>query len=198
MKKFKINENILALLMFGAMFAGWEYMILVTAFIWVFCEAGKSLKDLTVKIIAVYGACSLTTLFWDVLVQGVDALFGGLRNFFEMLVSWGVDYDLIEGYDKYFYTPFCVNVLEILGGLLTFVIIFVKAQFILSVIRNKEMRGFLWPVQAFVNKILVFANNNFYEDDKATKANAKSRFCPKCGAKCDDDSTFCTSCGNKF
>ena len=50
MKKFKVNENLLALLMFAAMFAGWQYLIIVTAFIWVFCEAGKSLKNLTIKI----------------------------------------------------------------------------------------------------------------------------------------------------
>ena len=198
MKKFKINENLLALLMFGAMFAGWEYLILVTAFIWVFCESGKSLKDLTVKIFAVFGACALTLLFWDVLVQGFDALFGGLREFFKMLVSWGVDYDLIDGYDTYFYNPICIHLLEILGGVLSFAVLLVKSAFIYSVIRNKEMRGFFGPIQTLINKVLVFANNNFYEDDKASKANAKSRFCPKCGAKCDEDSSFCTSCGNKF
>lgn len=198
MKKFKINENLLALLMFGAMFAGWEYLIIVTAFIWGFCEAGKSLKDLTVKVLAVFGACAVTLLFWNVLVQGIDALFGGLRHFFEMLVSWGVDYDLIEGYDKYFYNPICLKVVEILEGVLSFVIVAVKAKFIYSVIANKEMRGVFWPVQSLLNKVLVFANNNFYEEDKANKTNAKSRFCPKCGEKCDEDATFCTACGNKF
>jgi hypothetical protein len=198
MKKIKVNENILALLLFGAMFAGWEYLILVTAFIWAFCEAGKSLKDLTIKVLAVFGACSLVMLFWDVVVQAFETVFGGLGNFFEILVSWGVDYGLIEGYNKYFYNPVCGSVLETIGSLLTLVILAVKAKFIYSVVVNKEMRGAFWPVQSFLNKILVFANNNFYEEDKASKAPAKSRFCPKCGEKCDEDATFCTACGNKF
>ena len=198
MKKFKINENLLALLMFGAMFAGWEYLIIVTGFIWAFCEAGKSLKDLTIKVVAVFGACALTMLFWDVLVQGIDALFGGLRTFFEMLVSWGVDYELIEGYDEYFYNPICTYLVSILGNVLAFIVVLVKAKFIYTVITNKEMRGAFWPVQILLNKVLVFANNNFYEEDKAAKTTGKSRFCPNCGEKCDEDAAFCTSCGNKF
>ena len=47
MKKVKVNENLLALLMFGSMFAGWQCMIIVVGFIWAFCETGKNLKDLT-------------------------------------------------------------------------------------------------------------------------------------------------------
>ena len=54
MKKFNVNANLLALLMLITLFAGWEYMIIVTAFIWVFCESSKNLKDLTIRTIAVY------------------------------------------------------------------------------------------------------------------------------------------------
>lgn len=197
MKKFKVNENLLALLMFGSMFAGWQYLVITTAFIWVFCEAGKSLKDLTVKILALFGACAVTLLAWEVITQGIDALFGGLRNFFQMLVSWGVDSSLVYNTDKYLFTP--INLLvEILGTVLTFIIALVKFKFIYSVITNRDMRGAFFPVQSFLDKILVFANNNFYEEDKAAKTSGKSRFCPKCGEKVDEDASFCTSCGNKF
>ena len=197
MKKFKINENLLALLMFGSMFAGWQFLILVTAFIWAFCETGKSLKDLTIKVLALFGACAVTLLAWDVIVQGVDALFGGLRNFFEMLVSWGADNDLINNTDKYLFTP--INLLiEILDSILAFIIVIVKFKFIYSVITNREMRGAFFPVQSFLDKITVCANNNFYEDDKASKTSGKSKFCPKCGEKVEENASFCTSCGNKF
>ena len=198
MKKLKVNENLLALLMFAAMFAGWQYLIIVTAFIWAFCESGKSLKDLTIKVIAVFGACSLVLLFWDVFTEAVQAIFGGLREFFRMLGSWMDDFDLVEGYDRFFYNPICVYFVGLLEGFVSLLVLLVKAAFILSVLRNKDMRGFFGPVQTLVNKILVFANNNFYEEDKASKPAAKSRFCPKCGEKCDDDAAFCTSCGNKF
>lgn len=197
MKKFKINENLLALLMFGSMFAGWQYLIIVAAFIWVFCEAGKSLKDLTVKVLALFGACAVTYLAWDVVTQGIDAIFGGLKHFFEMLVSWGVDSDLVYNTDQYLFTP--INkVVEIADSLLTFVVLLVKFKFIYSVISNKEMKGAFFPVQHFLDKILVFANNNFYEDDKAAKSAGKGKFCPKCGEKVEDNASFCTSCGNKF
>ena len=199
MKKFKVNENLLALLMFAAMFAGWQYLIIVTAFIWVFCEAGKSLKNLTIKIIALYGACALVLLGWDIINQGITTIFGGLRKFFEMLVSWGVSANLVNGYDDYFYIPICVKLFEILGEVVTLVILVVKFRFILSVISNKEMKGVFFPVQGLLDKIVTFANNNFYEDDKASKETSnKGKFCPKCGEKIEENASFCTSCGNKF
>ena len=198
MKKIKVNENLLALLMFAAMFAGWQYLIIVTAFIWAFCESGKSLKDLTIKIIAVFGACSLVLLFWDVITEAIQAIFGGLREFFKILGSWMDDFDLVEGYDRFFYNPLCVHLIAIIDKFVSLLVLLVKAVFILSVLKNKDMHGLFSPVQTLVNKIVVFANNNFYEEDKGNKPTAKSRFCPKCGAKCDEDSAFCTSCGNKF
>ena len=185
MKKFKVNENLLALLMFGSMFAGWQCMIIVVGFIWAFCETGKNLKDLTIKVLALFGAC---------------AVFGGLRKFFEMLVSWGVSFDLVDGYDKYFYNPICQKlIIEIVGEVLTLIVMAVKFKFIYAVITNKEMKGAFFPVQLFLDKVTNFANNNFYEEDKAPKAaSAKGKFCPKCGEKVEDDASFCTSCGNKF
>ena len=178
MKKFKVNENLLALLMFGPMFAGWECMIIVVGFIWAFCETGKNLKDLTIKVLALFGACAVTMLAWDVVTQAIITVFGGLRKFFEMLVSWGVSFDLVDG---------------------TLIVMAVKFKFIYAVITNKEMKGAFFPVQLFLDKVTDFANNNFYEEDKAPKAaSAKGKFCPKCGEKVEDDASFCTSCGNKF
>lgn len=198
MKKFKINENLLALLMFAAMFAGWQYLIIVAAFIWVFCECGNSLKNLTTKVIAVFGALTFISLGWDLILQLWDTVVGGIRNLFEALVSWGVDRDLVYNYDKYFATPFGYF-LDILTSIVNLLILFVKVKFIYAVMNNKEMNGVLSPVQKFVNKILLFAKNNFYEEDKgAAKASSKTKFCPNCGQKCDEDTTFCTSCGNKF
>lgn len=200
MKKFKVNENLLALLMFGSMFAGWQCMIIVVGFIWAFCETGKNLKDLTIKVLALFGACAVTMLAWDVVTQAIITVFGGLRKFFEMLVSWGVSFDLVDGYDKYFYNPICQKlIIEIVGEVLTLIVMVVKFKFIYSVITNKEMKGAFFPVQLFLDKVTDFANNNFYEEDKAPKAaSVKGKFCPKCGEKVEDDASFCTSCGNKF
>ena len=57
-------------------------------------------------------------------------------------------------------------------------------------------------IEGFAEKIEDFANNRFYEEDKAakesTKSAEKSKFCPKCGTKLEGDSKFCPACGEKI
>ena len=47
---------------------------------------------------------------------------------------------------------------------------------------------------------LVYFHNKEEEDKKAlnTDNNYAGRYCPQCGAKVDDDSTFCSNCGSKL
>ena len=195
MKKLKVNENILALLMFITMFAGWQYMIIVVGFIWAFCEAGNSLQKLTVKVVSVFGAIAIVSLMWSLIVQGVDATMGGLNKFFQMLVSWGVDANLVTNANRYAFTPIEL-LLSIFESVLNLLLLIVKVRFIFSVITNKNYNGF-WPVRGIAEKIEHFATNKYYEEDKA-KASEKGGFCPKCGTKCEDGAAFCPSCGNKF
>ncbi len=195
MKKIKVNENILALLMFGSIFAGWPYLVATTAFIWAFCEAGKSLQNLTIKVVSVFGALAIITLGWELIVQGVDMTMGGLNRFFNMLVSWGVSADLVTNATRYAFTP--INLLvEIFGSILTFLVLLAKLKFIVSILANKGART-IWPFQGFATKIEMFATNKFYEEDKAS-SKANGNFCPACGTKCADGAQFCPSCGQKM
>ncbi len=162
MKSFKVNENLLGLLLVGAMFAGWEYLIVVTAFAFVFCEISEKFKDLVVKVLAVFIALSLTVLLWDLILEGKEVVFGGLREFFKLLVSWGVTDELLYNFDKYFMN--LINfVLDVASNIVRFVVLAVKVRFILSVLSNKEMKSVFSPVQSFINKSLDFAKSNFYK-----------------------------------
>ena len=196
MKKLKVNENILALLMFASIFAGWQYLVIVTAFIWAFCEAGKSLQNLTVKIISVFGALAIIDLGWDLIVQGVDMSFGGLNRFFQMLVSWGVSPDLVVTSNTYVFTPIQLLV-QIVGSVVAFLLLLAKLKFIVEILANKDAKT-IWPFNGFAKKIEEFANNNFYVDDKASKQSEKATFCTECGAKIEDGAVFCPTCGHKF
>ena len=196
MKKLKVNENILALLMFASIFAGWQYLVIVTAFIWAFCEAGKSLQNFTVKVISVFGALAIINLGWDLIVQGVDMGFGGLNRFFQMLVSWGVSADLVVTSNAYVFTP--INLLvQIVGSVVAFLLLLAKLKFIVEIIANKDAKT-IWPFNGFAKKIEEFANNHFYEEDKAAKQSNVATYCTECGAKIEEGAAFCNSCGHKF
>ena len=196
MKKLKVNENILALLMFASIFAGWQYLVIITAFIWAFCEAGKSLQNLTVKVISVFGALAIIELGWELIVQGVDALFGGFNRLFQMLVSWGVSADLVLTSTQYVFTPIELLV-QICTSVVAFLLLLGKLIFIVEIISNKEVKT-IWPFSGFAKKIEEFATNHYYEEDKASKPAKGPLFCPKCGAKLEDGAQFCPGCGEKI
>lgn len=197
MKKLKVNENILALLLFLTMFVtSWEIMIIVIGFIWAFCETGKSLQKLTIKVASLLAAIAVVTLVWSLILQGVDATLGGLNKFFQMLVSWGVSPSLVTNANQYAFTPIDL-LLSIFDSILALLLLIVKVKFVFSVLSNRNYGGF-WPVRGLAQKIENFATNKFYDEDKDGKATGKSAFCPKCGEKCEDGAAFCPSCGNKF
>lgn len=198
MKKLKVNENILALILLLSFFASDLALVISLVFIWAFCEINDTLKDLSIKVGVVMGAILILSLGWGVVEAGKDLIFGGLNNIFEMLVSWGVTSELTSNANQYVFSP--VNsVFTIADYFIVFVILFVKLRFVLSVVKNEEMGGALWPLQSLINKMMNFVNNNFYEENKAPKKTASGNgFCNKCGAKADGKSPFCSSCGNKL
>ncbi len=203
MKKLKVNENILALMLLASFFAGWQVFVLAVAFIWGFCEMNDSLKSLSIKVGVVLGAVEILYLGWDVIVALKDLVLGGLKNVFDMLVSFGVTEELTYNTGRYLFNP--VNyIFAIAESFVIFAALYVKLRFVLATVKNEELRGALAPVQSLINKMNNFVYNNFYEENKTqpasgnTKSSGGSGFCSQCGAKVDGKSPFCSSCGNKL
>lgn len=171
MKKFNVNANLLALLMLITLFAGWEYMIIVTAFIWVFCESSKNLKDLTIRTIAVYAGCSLFNILWSLLTGVYDVVIKGLDTLLELIATLGAESldfsikfaEFVTKLNSYFLNP-VDSVVAILGSLVTLLILFIKFKYIVSTLSNKPLKGFLGFVQKYIDAVVDFANNNLYEE----------------------------------
>lgn len=197
MKKLKVNENILALILLISFFLGSLPLVITLIFIWAFCDINDTLKDLSIKVGVVLAAISILELGWQLIEATKDLFFGSLQVLFQQLVAWGVDSDLTINTNMYLFNPID-NIFRIASYFITFVIILVKLRFVLAVVKNEEMKGALWPLQLLINKVNAFARNNFYEENKAPKAASGSSFCNKCGAKSDGKTPFCSSCGNKL
>lgn len=171
MKKFNVNANILALLMLVTLFAGWEYMIIVTAFIWVFCESSKNLKDLTIRTVAVYAGCSLFNILWNLLTGVYDVVIEALNTLLEFIATLGAESlefslkfaEFVTKLNSYFLSP-VDNIVGIVGSLVTLLILFIKFKYIVSTLSNKPLKGFLGFVQKYIDAVVDFANNNLYEE----------------------------------
>lgn len=164
MKKIKVSPNLLALLLLMALFIGWEYMIIVTAFIWCFCESSQSLKNLTIKAIAVYAGCYLFSLFWSLFTNGYDLGVSALGGLLEIFASFGLDItELTLNLNKYILNPASV-IIELLSSAVSFLIIIAKFKFVVSVITNKPMPNVFGKIQEFINNFLNFATSNIFEE----------------------------------
>jgi len=177
MKKFNVNANLLALLMLISLFAGWEYVIIVTAFIWVFCEASKNLKDLTIRSIAVYAGCYLFSVLWSLLNGVYNIVIDGLETFLSFIGSIGADsidfslkfVEFTTKLDSYFLTP-VDNIVGILASLVSLLILLVKFKFIVSTLTNKPLKGFFGFIQKYIDAVVNFANSNLYEEGQGPVA----------------------------
>ena len=170
MKKFNVNANLLALLMLISLFAGWEYMIIVTAFIWVFCDSSKNLKDLTIRAIAIYAGCYLFNVVWILLTDLYGVAIEGLNTLLYIIANFGVDSaEFSIKLTTYFLTPLD-NIVGILGSLVTLLILYIKFKFIVSTLSNKPITGVFGFVQKYINSVLNFANSNLYEEGQGPVA----------------------------
>ena len=195
MKKLKVNANLLALLLMISLFAGWEYILLVSAFIWICTEDNKAIRDLTIKAIAIYGACVLFSMAWSLISGLVDLGSEGIITIFKVLNSYNSDI-VATDLQRYFLLPLSYIVTYI-GMLVTFVILLVKFNFIRSVIMNKPMFGLFGKLNEYVNGFVRFANGNSFEEGNAEVRSTQGAHCTSCGAALAPGAAFCAGCGNK-
>ena len=163
MKKFKVNANLLALLVIISLFAGWEYMIVVTAFIWCFCESSKNVRNLTIQALAIYGGCYLFTTLWSLIQSGYGLGVDALEGFFGIIGSYSSNVTMPAELNTYLLTPISI-VMSFLSGVVSFIVVLVKFKFVLSVVSNKPMTGVFSKIQEYINYFVNFANSNIYED----------------------------------
>ena len=196
MKKIKTNANLLALLLIISLFAGWEYIILVSAFVWLFTEENKALKDLSIKVIAVYGACVLFSMAWSLISGVIDLGSEGILTVFNVLNSYNSDI-VATDIQRYFLHP-VGYIVTYIGMLVSFLILFVKFSFIRSVVMNKPMFGLFGKLEEYVNSFTRFANANIYEENASKpEKDSNSTHCASCGIEFAKDASFCTKCGTK-
>lgn len=170
MKKFKINANILALLMLVSLFAGWGYMIIVTAFIWCFCECGQNLKNLTISALAIYAGCHVFSLLWSIVqgwcYLGIDALEG----FLEVALNWEIiKLDTVADLTKII-DPIKL-IVDLFDSLVVILILLTKFRFVISIITNRPMIGAFRKIQEYINYFINFANSNLYEEQPMNMGN---------------------------
>lgn len=166
MKKIKVSANVLSMLVLVSLFIDWKWMLLVTVFIWCFCESGQAIKNLIIRALAVYAGCLLFGWFWNIIEAGYGLGVEGINGLFSILTNFGADMgEAVININKYVLNP-ANTIVTLLGSVVSFLITLAKFKFIVSVVTNRPLTGIFGKIQEYINYFVNFGNSNLYEDQQ--------------------------------
>lgn len=191
MDKIKVNPKIVALLLLGGLFAGWEYMLLVSAFALIFCSHDDGIKSLMIKVLVLMASLALFGKLWGLVESGYALGVDGIKGLFTILGSINPSITLPLWLTRYILTP-VGTVIDLLGSAVSFVILLAQFNFVLATIMGKSMPKPFSKIDEYMTKFADFVS------DKISLVAKDQKVCPSCGATVKEDASFCTKCGTKF
>lgn len=151
MNKFKINPNLMSILVLGSLFMGWQYLIFVILFI-VLCENNENVKNILIKTVALLAACLILSTAWSIVTEGIDLLDSALDSLFSM--SYILEMDISK--PEFLTTLFGIVgiVTSFISSAISYIILFAKFTFIMSVINNKPFKKPFSKLDDYLNQVL--------------------------------------------
>lgn len=191
MDKVKVNPKIVAILLLGGLFAGWQYMLLICAFALVFCHKDDEIKSLMIKVLVLLAAVSLFGKLWNLVEMGYSLGVDGIKGLFTILGSINADITLPLWLSQYILIPLG-TIISWLGQAVSFLIVLVEFNFILATIMGNSMPKPFSKIDEYMTKFTDFIS------DKISLVSKDEKVCSSCGATIKESASFCTKCGNKF
>ncbi len=159
--KIKINPGLAGIILLACLFAGWQTLLLVVILMLLFCEVDDKIKSIITRVVTFYAAYAIVSTAWDLIVGGIDVVFGLINDLLETINSF-LDYsDKIDfsSLNNYFLTPLS-NIVDMADSVVSFLFLVVKFTFIVSTIQNKPTKEnpITKKINEFVNKIVNYIN----------------------------------------
>lgn len=168
MNKYKINYTIAAILLVASFFAGWQTMLIVGALLFIFCEVGDKLKDLSVNLISFSIGIKLVEILWGIIYKASSLI----PSILEKLT--GIINYYLDSYNKISLTKLKLYVInpikdlfDIGNDIFGYLITIASFVFITSLLIGKNKKGFVVGnyISGYVDKILNYIsefNTNEY------------------------------------
>lgn len=157
MNKYKINYTIAAILLVASFFAGWQTMLIVGALLFIFCEVGDKLKDLSVNLISFSIGIKLVEILWGIIYKASSLI----PNILEKLI--GIINYYLDSYNSISLTKLKLYVInpildlfDIGNDIFGYLITIASFVFITSLLIGKNKKGFVVGnyISGYVNKVL--------------------------------------------
>lgn len=177
MEKVKINKGILALIMITSIFGNWQTMLIIAVLLLLFANIEEDSKKLLVYVIAFFAGITLFGLLCDLIVQGADSLINGFTELINILNIYLNDAIQISKLRLYLFTPIS-SLVKIFDNIASFLIIFAKFSFVVSVLINKPRSNnpLFNMINKYMDKFMNYFNNfSVQQDSVNTQSNAMNQ-----------------------
>lgn len=160
MNKLKINTGIASVVLLCSLVSGWSTLLTIVVLMLIFCEINDSVKQVMVRVVTFYFGITLFSTFWDLIVDGVDLGINTFNGVIEIFNSYLNDSISVFKLEMYLLNPISKFV-SLLDGIVSYLLVFIKFSFIISVLTNKNMKDnfIVKKINEFVDKVISYVNS---------------------------------------
>lgn len=152
--KIKLSSGLASLILVATLFAGWQVVLLVMLLMFLFCEVEENVKNVASKVLTFYVGFTLVSMAWELIISGINLVFGSLDQIVAIINVYRDPLDLITL--AKFTTPF-VTVIAVVDSIFNYLLTFVKFGFIISLLTGKAIHNN--PVSSKINEYMTKAIN---------------------------------------
>ena len=160
MNKLKINTGLASVVLLCSLVSGWSTLLTIVVLMLIFCEISDSVKQVMVRVITFYFGITLFSTFWGLIVDGVDLGINSFNDVIEIFNSYLNDPISVFKLEMYLLNPIS-KVVSLLDGIVSYLLVFIKFSFIISVLTNKNMKDnfIMKKITEFVDKVISYVNS---------------------------------------
>lgn len=161
-----LEPKILIILIAAGVFAGWEYLLLLTVAVYLLSDSVSS-KQLLIKTLVFMASILLVSYGWQIIKEVLELGIGCLKDFVNYLVTIEVldDVDVLTSMNNFVFTPF-TSLVNLLSSVISIVILVAKFCYV-AILLSFAKKGFIFSkIDAFTTKIYEKLSS---EEEQATK-----------------------------
>lgn len=161
-----IDPKVLIVLTAVGVFAGWEYLLLLTVAVYLLSDNASS-KQLLIKTLVFMASILIFSYGWQIIKEILELGIGCLKDFMNYLVTIDVidDIDVITSMNNFLFTPL-TSLVSLLSSIIGILILVAKFCYV-AILLTGTKKGFIFgKIDAFTTKIYEKLSS---EEEKAKK-----------------------------
>lgn len=158
MRKIKFNTGLASIMIVASIFAGWQTLLLVTLFLFIFSEVEDKVKDIAIKVITFYIGYYIVSLGFDIIMDAGNLVVDTIRSF---VTTFNTYADSLHQIDAIKIERTIDFILKVVDSTVSILFILVKIGFVLSVLTGKpKYQNILFKkISEYVNKAVSYVSS---------------------------------------